>query len=368
VSDDTRLGGRVPAVLRIRLKHASLDAFVERFSVNISRGGIFIASRTPHPVGTVLRFEFQLQQGTPVVRGEGEVIWVKEFDPEAPTKPHGMGVRFTRLDAESRAVIDRALAWKEAHGVKRKAEAKPAAEAKAAPKGAPAEKEKPKEKEKEKERPKEKEKEHEEDPDGPLISGSFLALEEEKPSRPSKGLPPGTVTEAESAPKPVESAPKLAAAPLVPPPRQRKMTLPPPIPADAQSSVISSAPPPRAARSSQTGIVPPAAARAETPAAPAPAPRVEPPKPAEPKRAEPPKQPEPRSPEPPRRRELPRLEMPPRRPPLDDHGANGADLDTLAREWGISDERLAATIARVRADPPATSDEELARIAGPPRK
>jgi hypothetical protein len=48
-----------------------------------------------------------------VIRGEGEVAWVKPFDPAVPTRPHGMGVRFTHLDDESRAVIDRALVWKE---------------------------------------------------------------------------------------------------------------------------------------------------------------------------------------------------------------------------------------------------------------
>lgn len=112
-SDDTRLGNRVPAVLRIRLKYADVETFIEKFSGNVSRGGLFIATKTPQPTGTALKFEFQLAQGTPVVKGEGEVIWVKPFDPAAPTKPHGMGVKFTRLDPESRAIIDRALAWKE---------------------------------------------------------------------------------------------------------------------------------------------------------------------------------------------------------------------------------------------------------------
>jgi molecular chaperone DnaK len=115
VSDDTRLGNRVPVAMRIRLKYADVETFIEKFSVNFSRGGLFIASKSPKPVGTLLKFEFQLAQGAPVIRGEGEVIWIKPFEEEAPQKPHGMGVRFTRLDPESRAVIDRALAWKESH-------------------------------------------------------------------------------------------------------------------------------------------------------------------------------------------------------------------------------------------------------------
>ena len=111
--DDSRVGGRVPTVMRIRLKYADVDAFIEKFAVNISRGGIFIASKQPRPVGTMVRFEFQLAQGAPVIRGDGEVVWVKPFEAEHPTRPHGMGVRFVRLDPESRGVVDRALAWKE---------------------------------------------------------------------------------------------------------------------------------------------------------------------------------------------------------------------------------------------------------------
>jgi uncharacterized protein (TIGR02266 family) len=101
--------------MRIKLKYPDVDTFIQRYSVNISRGGIFIATRNPKPVGTVLRFEFQLATAAPIIRGEGQVIWIKPFDPEQPKKVHGMGVRFTRLDAESRNLIDRAMAWKREH-------------------------------------------------------------------------------------------------------------------------------------------------------------------------------------------------------------------------------------------------------------
>ncbi len=98
--------------MRIKLKYPDVDTFIQKYSVNISRGGIFIATRTPKAVGTLVRFEFQLATSVPVIRGEGQVIWVKAFDPAQPKKVHGMGVRFTRLDSESRALVDRALGWK----------------------------------------------------------------------------------------------------------------------------------------------------------------------------------------------------------------------------------------------------------------
>lgn len=73
-SSDTRGGERLPATLRIRLKYSDEAHFIERYSMNISRGGIFIATRTPKPVGTHLRFEFQLGNGQSLIRGAGTVV------------------------------------------------------------------------------------------------------------------------------------------------------------------------------------------------------------------------------------------------------------------------------------------------------
>jgi uncharacterized protein (TIGR02266 family) len=104
--------------MRIKLKYPDIETFIQKYAVNISRGGIFIATKTPKPVGTPLKFEFVLaagDAGISVIRGEGQVLWTREFDPNQPTKAHGMGVKFTRLDAESQQVVDRALAFRAQH-------------------------------------------------------------------------------------------------------------------------------------------------------------------------------------------------------------------------------------------------------------
>jgi uncharacterized protein (TIGR02266 family) len=101
--------------MRIKLKYSDVETFIQKYAVNISRGGIFIATKQPKAVGTPLKFEFVLAVGEPgisVIRGEGQVLWTREFDPSQPNKAHGMGVKFTRLDAESQAIIDRALAFR----------------------------------------------------------------------------------------------------------------------------------------------------------------------------------------------------------------------------------------------------------------
>ena len=99
-----------PVALRIRLPFATEEEFIERYGVNVARGGIFIATRAVKPVGTPIAFELVLQSGDRLMRGEGEVQQVVE-DP-APGKS-GMLVRFVRLDARSRALIDKIVAGRE---------------------------------------------------------------------------------------------------------------------------------------------------------------------------------------------------------------------------------------------------------------
>jgi uncharacterized protein (TIGR02266 family) len=97
------------APVRVRLRYPDLDVFVERFSPNVTRGGLFLASKSPRPVGDAFMFEVQLATGAVALAGEGKVIWIKEYNPAEPNKAHGMGVQFIRLDADSREVLTRML-------------------------------------------------------------------------------------------------------------------------------------------------------------------------------------------------------------------------------------------------------------------
>jgi molecular chaperone DnaK len=100
--------------VRVRLRYAAFETFIEKFAPNVTRGGLFLASREPRPVGDVFAFEVLLAGGEVALSGEGKVTWVRAFDPAAPQKPHGMGVQFLRLDAPSRDLVNRMLARKAA--------------------------------------------------------------------------------------------------------------------------------------------------------------------------------------------------------------------------------------------------------------
>jgi uncharacterized protein (TIGR02266 family) len=102
--------------IRFRLQYPDVETFIAKYAVNISEGGMFIASMDAPPVGTVVRFELSIAGGLSILHGEGEVVWTALFDPQNPMAPCGMSVRFLRMDADGQALIRRVLAYKAAHG------------------------------------------------------------------------------------------------------------------------------------------------------------------------------------------------------------------------------------------------------------
>ncbi|MGD0838146.1 MAG: TIGR02266 family protein [Polyangia bacterium] len=99
-------------MVRVQLRYMDEATFVQRFAPNVTRGGIFLASRSPHPVGTVVAFEVAILQGPPLLAGTGKVTWVRERNPVEPHRAHGMGVQFLALDPGSRPMLERLLECK----------------------------------------------------------------------------------------------------------------------------------------------------------------------------------------------------------------------------------------------------------------
>ncbi len=109
---NTRQGKRTPVTLKIKFKSETLEQFIERYAVDVSQGGIFIRTKEPLAVGTQMRFEFQLRDASPLIAGEGTVVWTRENDPSRPAIAPGMGVRFDRLAEGSQGILERILSEK----------------------------------------------------------------------------------------------------------------------------------------------------------------------------------------------------------------------------------------------------------------
>ncbi|RLB55233.1 MAG: hypothetical protein DRJ42_06775 [Deltaproteobacteria bacterium] len=106
---DTRKDRRAPVSLKVRFKSATVDEFVEQYAVDVSRGGIFIKSKNPMSIGTLLKFEFQLKDESRLIHGVGRVVWKREGS-GGEDKPPGMGIKFIKMDPQSRALVEKIAA------------------------------------------------------------------------------------------------------------------------------------------------------------------------------------------------------------------------------------------------------------------
>lgn len=73
-------------------------------SMNVSLGGMFIATEALRPVGSSFAVEFRLTEGGRLIQGQGRVLWSRE-EPEGEEYPRGVGVRFLELTPGSRELI-----------------------------------------------------------------------------------------------------------------------------------------------------------------------------------------------------------------------------------------------------------------------
>ena len=95
---------RVP--LRIRLPFSTEDEFIEKYGQHVARGGIFIATKNAKPEGTPVSFDLILTDGRKLMRGEG---MVQKVTTDEQVGRSGMLVRFERVDARTKALIDRII-------------------------------------------------------------------------------------------------------------------------------------------------------------------------------------------------------------------------------------------------------------------
>ncbi|MGZ6164143.1 MAG: TIGR02266 family protein, partial [Myxococcaceae bacterium] len=100
-----------PTPLRVRLPFRSEDEFVDQYGAHVGRDGFFLATRAPKPVGAQLLFDLVLADGSSLLRGEGVVV-----KSNATGERPGMTLRFVRLEAAGKALVERILSSRPARG------------------------------------------------------------------------------------------------------------------------------------------------------------------------------------------------------------------------------------------------------------
>lgn len=101
---------RPPIAIRSLRPYASEDEFLAQERDTLTRTAITLIGAPSRPRGVVIRFEVTLSDATPIIRGEGRVLGFQAADDRGPSS---LTLRFTRLDAKSKALVDRATEQRE---------------------------------------------------------------------------------------------------------------------------------------------------------------------------------------------------------------------------------------------------------------
>src|SRR5687768_7963880 len=114
MAQDTRKDPRAKVLtMTVRYKSATLDEFIEHHSYDISRGGMFIKTPSPFPPGTLLKFEVKIAEDQRLMQGVGRVVWKREAPESGQERPAGMGVKFIKIDEQSKKLIDQLVGNRE---------------------------------------------------------------------------------------------------------------------------------------------------------------------------------------------------------------------------------------------------------------
>ncbi|HVE87453.1 MAG TPA: TIGR02266 family protein [Myxococcales bacterium] len=86
--------------------YRTVDGFITDWAVNISKGGLFINTRNPLAVGTIIRLIISLPDTAFPFDLTGRVARVNDVDNPTNQVP-GMAIEFMDVDEEKKARIDR---------------------------------------------------------------------------------------------------------------------------------------------------------------------------------------------------------------------------------------------------------------------
>jgi uncharacterized protein (TIGR02266 family) len=108
---ETRLDARVVPRTSV---HVSVDLFSEHnfwtgLTMNVSEGGVFVATHAEAKPGTVLIVHLELPGSDEPIVTLAEVRWTRAFTDQDDVPP-GLGLQFVALDAVSHAKIKRFVA------------------------------------------------------------------------------------------------------------------------------------------------------------------------------------------------------------------------------------------------------------------
>jgi type IV pilus assembly protein PilZ len=108
-ADERRSDVRAPIELKVEYKR--LNAFFADYTKNISRGGTFIKTGRPLPIGTEFLFKLYVPHLDGALEIHGEVQWIvtEQEVADGSHEEAGMGIRFVYREGASRDEVSRTV-------------------------------------------------------------------------------------------------------------------------------------------------------------------------------------------------------------------------------------------------------------------
>jgi len=108
-SGDGERRQRGRTAIELKVEYTRFNTFLADYTKNISRGGTFIATERPLPIGTDFVFALVIPGLAEPMRLRGTVMWTIERDAATSANPAGMGIEFQWDDDRQRVAMERAV-------------------------------------------------------------------------------------------------------------------------------------------------------------------------------------------------------------------------------------------------------------------
>lgn len=110
-AEGSDLRGQPRAPITLKVEYKRLNSFFADYTRNISKGGTFIRTERPLPIGTEFHFELQVPKLEKNLRLRGKVQWIltpEQLDDGDDQEP-GMGIGFVYKNAAEREKVESAV-------------------------------------------------------------------------------------------------------------------------------------------------------------------------------------------------------------------------------------------------------------------
>lgn len=99
------------APIELKVEYRKMNTFFSDFTKNISKGGTFIKTDRPLPVGTEFVFKLLVPALDKPIELKGRVVWHNSSEEmQNPDHPEpGMGIRFVYQDKNERSVFEKTV-------------------------------------------------------------------------------------------------------------------------------------------------------------------------------------------------------------------------------------------------------------------